>query len=192
MKLLTKTQRAQLVANGRDHDRDHRPVVKFFDPSGAATWLFTELDPEDGDTLFGLADLGFGSPELGYSSLADMASVRCCLGLGIERDLYFKANHSLSVYAEAARAAGRIVEIGPELEEIVNRCDSIADCPRRSALGQQQFYMLEANLKHVVCEVKAGEFEQFKLYQPSQTPARDGRRAGSYDTRLVVRTTTVS
>ena len=116
MKLLTKTQRAQLLDNGRDRDRDHRPVVKFFDPTGAATWLFTELDPEDGDTLFGLADLGFGSPELGYASLAEIASVRCRFGLGIERDLYFKAKHSLSVYAEAARAAGRIVEFGAEIE----------------------------------------------------------------------------
>ena len=118
MKLLTKTQRAQLLANGRDRDRDHRPVVKFFDPTGAATWLFTELDPEDGDTLFGLADLGFGSPELGYSSLAEIASVRCRFGLGIERDLYFNPKHSLSVYAEAARAAGRIVEYGAEIEMV--------------------------------------------------------------------------
>ena len=118
MKLLTKTQRAQLLANGRDPDWDHRPVVKFFDPSGAATWLFTELDPKDGDTLFGLADLGFGSPELGYSSLAEIASIQCRYGLGIERDLYFKATYSLSVYAEAARAAGRILEFGPEIEVV--------------------------------------------------------------------------
>ena len=52
MNLLTKTQREQLLVNGRNRDQDHRPVVKFFDPCGAATWLFTELDPEDGDTLF--------------------------------------------------------------------------------------------------------------------------------------------
>ena len=127
MKLLTKTQRAQLLANGRDPDRDHRPVVKFFDPSGAATWLFTELDPEDGDTLFGLADLGFGNPELGYSSLAEIASIQCRFGLGIERDMYFKPKHSLSVYAEAARTTGRIVEYGPELEVVVNGRDGAAD-----------------------------------------------------------------
>ena len=127
MKLLTKTQRAQLLANGRNRDQDHRPVVKFFDPSGAATWLFTELDPEDGDTLFGLADLGFGNPELGYSSLAEIASIRCCLGLKIERDLHFKPQHSLSVYSEAARAAGRIVEFGSELEVVMNGRNGAAD-----------------------------------------------------------------
>ena len=118
MKLLTKAQRAQLLANGRNRDRDHRPVVKFFDPSGAATWLFTELDPEDRDTLFGLADLGHGTPELGYSILAEIASVRCRFGLGIERDIYFEPKYSLSVYAEAARDAGRIVESGAEIEVV--------------------------------------------------------------------------
>ena len=118
MKLLTKTHRAQLLANGRNRDRDHRPVVKFFDPSGSATWLFTELDPEDGDTLFGLAGLGSGNPELGYSSLAEIASVRCRFGLGIERDLYFEPRYSLAVYAEAARDAGRIVESGAEIEAV--------------------------------------------------------------------------
>lgn len=121
MKLLTKTQREQLLVNGNNHDQNHRPVVKLFDPCGAATWLFTELDPDDGDTLFGLADLGHGTPELGYSSLAEIASVRCRFGLGIERDLDFKAKYSLSVYAEAACAAGRIVEFGPELEAAANR-----------------------------------------------------------------------
>ena len=44
-------------------------MVKLFNPLGAATWMATELD-EDGDTLFGLADLGFGCPELGYFSLS--------------------------------------------------------------------------------------------------------------------------
>ena len=126
MKLLTKTQRAQLLANGRDRDGDHWPVVKFFDPTGAATWLFTELDPEDGDTLFGLADLGTGNPELGYSSLAEIASIRCRFGLGIESDIYFQPKHSISLYAEAAFAAGRIVEFGPELEAVGKRRDEAA------------------------------------------------------------------
>ena len=127
MKLLTRTQREQLLVNGRNRDRDHLPVVKFFDPCGAATWLFSELDPADGDTLFGLIDLGCGTPELGYTSLAEIASVRNPFGLGIERDLYFEPKHSLSVCAEAARAVGRIVEIGPEIEEVANRTESIAD-----------------------------------------------------------------
>ncbi len=108
MILLTLELRDRLVANGRLRDVDHVPVVKFFNPVGAATWLATELD-EDNDTLFGLADLGFGCPELGSFSLIEMASVRLAFGLGIERDLYFEGTLPLSVYAEAARKAGRIV-----------------------------------------------------------------------------------
>ena len=115
MKLLTKRQRERLLANGRKRDRDYPPHVKFFNPCGAATWLFSELD-EDRDTLFGLADLGFGTPELGYSSLTEIAATRVRFGLAIERDLHFRPKHPMSVYTEAARAAGRIVEYGPELD----------------------------------------------------------------------------
>lgn len=126
MKLLTRTQREQLLFNGGNRDRDHLPVVKFFDPCGAATWLFAELDPADGDTLFGLADLGCGAPELGYTSLAEIASVRSPFGLGIERDLYFKPRHPLSVYAESPCDVGRIVEFGPEFVAVSNRRDNAA------------------------------------------------------------------
>ncbi|MCY3829155.1 MAG: DUF2958 domain-containing protein [Rhodospirillaceae bacterium] len=38
-------------------------------------------------------------------------------GLGIERDLWFEGRWPISVYAQAARQAGRIVESGPELDE---------------------------------------------------------------------------
>jgi hypothetical protein len=109
MILLTRELRDRLLANGCRRDTDHVPVVKFFNPIGAATWLANELD-EDGDTLFGLADLGFGCPEVGSFSLSEIASVRLPFGLGIERDLYFEGAFPLSVYAEAARKAGRIIE----------------------------------------------------------------------------------
>lgn len=97
MMLLTPELRGRLLANGRLHDVDHVPVVKFFNPVGAATWLATELD-EDGDTLFGLADLGFGCPELGSFSLMEIASVRLPFGLGIERDLNFEGTFPLHAY----------------------------------------------------------------------------------------------
>lgn len=87
---------------------DPVPVVKFFNPCGAATWLATELD-RDGDTLFGLADLGFGCPELGSFSLSELASVRLPFGLGIERDLSFESAHPLSAWTEWARRAGSIL-----------------------------------------------------------------------------------
>ena len=124
MKLLTKRQRDRLLKNGRNPDRDHPPAVKFFNPCGAATWLFSELG-EDGDTLFGLGDLGFGTPELGYSTLTEIAAIRVRFGLGIERDLHFRARYPLSIYTEAARAAGRIVEHGPELDEAAERSTTV-------------------------------------------------------------------
>ena len=118
MKLLTKELRDKLLANGREQakvkgtkaERDFWPVVKFFYPAGAATWLVTEADPEDHDILFGLCDLGHGFPELGSVRLSELQSFKGRFGLGIERDLHFEAKGPLSLYADAAREAGAIVE----------------------------------------------------------------------------------
>lgn len=112
MKLFAKTIEARLLANGRNRDRDHAPVVKIFNPCGSATWLLSELD-QDG-ILFGLCDLGMGSPELGSVGRDDLETFRNNqTGLGLERDLYFGAVSPMSVYAEAARISGRIVDTFP-------------------------------------------------------------------------------
>ncbi|MGJ7542515.1 DUF2958 domain-containing protein [Variovorax sp. LT1R16] len=112
-KLITDEQRAQLLANGRQSleqkNFDPAPVVKLFTPDAGATWLLTEIDPDDHDHAFGLCDLGLGYPELGWVSLAEIATVRGRLGLPIERDLHFEAQKRLSTYAREARLAGRIV-----------------------------------------------------------------------------------
>lgn len=117
MILLTPDLRAMLRANAAahhdavltdSHEPDPAPVVKFFNPMGAATWLATELD-SDRDTLFGLADLGFGCPELGSFSLSEIEAVRLTGGLTIERDLFFASSHPLSVWADTARRAGSIL-----------------------------------------------------------------------------------
>ncbi|WP_439570791.1 DUF2958 domain-containing protein [Sphingomonas sp.] len=97
------------AAQGGKPEPDPVPVVKLFNPVGAATWLATELG-EDGDTLFGLADLGFGCPELGYFSLSEIASLRLPFGLGIERDIGFSTTASLSVWADTARRVGSILQ----------------------------------------------------------------------------------
>lgn len=112
-KLITDEQRAQLLANGRqsldNDDFDPPPVVKLFTPDADATWLLTEIDPDDHDHAFGLCDLGHGFPELGYVSLAELQSVRSRLGLPVERDLHFTASKPISAYAREARLAERIV-----------------------------------------------------------------------------------
>jgi hypothetical protein len=117
--MVLESQRAEMLANwqrgcelaaaGRDAEHDPRPVLKLFNPCGAATWLLTELLPdEDGELAFGLCDLGFGSPELGYVSLEEIRSTKLPLGLYIERDIHFNATKTLSEYAAEARRLGRI------------------------------------------------------------------------------------
>lgn len=90
MILLAGTQRDRLLANGRQRDQDHIPVVKFFNPLGEGVWLATELD-EEGDIMFGLADLGY--PELGSWSLGEMQSVR--LPFGIPRRISMQSSQRL-------------------------------------------------------------------------------------------------
>ncbi len=82
---------------------DLEPVVKFFHPYGAGTWLFSELD-EEGETLFGLCDLGMQCPELGYANLPEMQDMKNRYGWQmIERDQHWSADKSLSAYADDAR-----------------------------------------------------------------------------------------
>jgi len=49
-----------------------------------------------------------GCPEIGSVSLSELASVRGCLGLPVERDLKFMPNQTLSAYAADARKCGYI------------------------------------------------------------------------------------
>ena len=122
MTLLTPELRAALRANAeasraadeRGQRFDPPPVVKLFNPVRPATWLATELYA-DGDTLFGLADLGFGCPELGVFSLSEIAAVRLPFGLAIERDLTFVSDAPLSRWAELARRHGSIISVEREL-----------------------------------------------------------------------------
>lgn len=110
MYLFTKAQFGQLLANGRNRDQDHFPVLKLFTPDANCTWLLNEVDPEDRDIAFGLCDLGQGFPELGCVSLTELRALRGKYGLPIERDLSFTAEHPISVYAKAARQAEGITE----------------------------------------------------------------------------------
>ncbi len=89
MILLTPELRCDLRANAVAHhaallaDRpepDPVPLLKLFNPLGAAMWLATELDADD-DTLFGLADLGFGS-SLARSACGKSPACGCRSGSG--------------------------------------------------------------------------------------------------------------
>ena len=112
--LITDEQRAQLLANGQasveNQDIDPPPFVKLFTPDGHATWLLTELDPVDGDTAYGLCDIGIGLPETGTVRISELASIVGPLKRPIERDLYFTAKRTLSEYTRLARMNGSIID----------------------------------------------------------------------------------
>ena len=112
MTLITDEQRQQMLANGeaaaRGEDSDPYPVVKLFTPDAHAIWLLTELDPDDGDTAYGLCDVGLGSPELDSIKLSDLESIRGPSQLPVARDLHFMAKRRLSEYASLARVDGSI------------------------------------------------------------------------------------
>ncbi|WP_280811693.1 DUF2958 domain-containing protein [Variovorax boronicumulans] len=109
---ITDAQFELLLANGaqsrRQADFDPVPVVKLFTPDAGATWLLSEIDPEDHGIAFGLCDPGLGFPELGCVSLAELAEVRGMLGLPIAQDSHFRTGKRLSAFAKEARMAGRI------------------------------------------------------------------------------------
>jgi len=111
-KLILANQMTKLKSNGAKAAQtgdgsSFEPVVKFFMPGGGATWLITEI-ADDGDTLFGLCDLGHGTPELGYVSLDELRTVRGRFGLKVERDAHFKAKKTIAEYADEARSFGII------------------------------------------------------------------------------------
>lgn len=118
MQLLTQAQRNRLLANGRQQaplrgtsdEIDFEPVVKLFNPCGAATWLLTELDPDDPDIAFGLCDLGMGYPEVGSVLLSELEGYHGPIGLGIERDRHWSPRGTLMDYARAAWDAGYVTE----------------------------------------------------------------------------------
>lgn len=119
MKPLTEAQIKHLIANGEKQaslrgtpqECDFHPVVKLFTPDGSATWLLTEIDPEDHTVAWGLCDLGMSFPEFGTVSLTELTEVRGRLGLTVERDLYWTAKGPISAYIELANFKGTIMKL---------------------------------------------------------------------------------
>lgn len=110
--LLTQIIRQKLLANGaRSAAGEHIdpvPVVKLFTPDANATWLLTEIDPDNPDIAFGLCDLGLCCPELGSVSLKEIERLRGPLGLPVERDRHYGETRRLSEVAKMARRAGSV------------------------------------------------------------------------------------
>ncbi|WP_186139493.1 DUF2958 domain-containing protein [Burkholderia gladioli] len=110
--LVTVEQRAQLLANGEARAAgqgiDPLPVVRLFTPDAHTTWLLAALDPADGDTAWGLIDLGIGMPALGTVKLSDLAGIVGPQRRPVLRDLYFHAARPLSEYLQLAQRDGSI------------------------------------------------------------------------------------
>jgi hypothetical protein len=90
---MTQELRKRFEQVGRQEDvEDPIVIAKFFNPSGAGTWLATEFYPEDG-LFFGYASI-FRDPmmdEWGYFSLAEFENTPLPpFGLKVERDLYWE------------------------------------------------------------------------------------------------------
>jgi hypothetical protein len=103
MKKMVANHNRSQVANANDELFDPKPAVKLFDCAGASTWLISECD-ENG-YAFGLCDLGWGQPELGYVYIPELIEA---LGWRLNKDRYFQADKLMSEYAKVARAEGRI------------------------------------------------------------------------------------
>jgi len=65
-------------------------------------------DPSDGDTAWGLVDLGIGMPALGTIKLSDLSVIVGSQNRSVRRDLYFRATRPLSEYVRLAQLDGSI------------------------------------------------------------------------------------
>jgi hypothetical protein len=110
--LISHAVFSQMLMNGHasagGDDIDPLPAVKIFTPDAGATWLLTEIDPDDEDRAFGLCDLGLGMPELGWVRFSELEALGGKLGLPAEVDLHFIATRPLSKFAEDARRVRQI------------------------------------------------------------------------------------
>ncbi|HCI2706171.1 TPA: DUF2958 domain-containing protein [Pseudomonas aeruginosa] len=110
--LIADDDRIRLLVNGQaradGQETDPLPVVRVFTPDAHLTWLLAALDPADGDTAYGLIDLGLGMPALGTVKLSDLASIVGPRKQPVMRDRYFQPTRRLSEYLRLAEENGSI------------------------------------------------------------------------------------
>lgn len=88
---------------------DFKPVIRLFTPDANASWLLSELDPDDPDSAYGVCDPGLGYPKLEWVQFEELDLVRGPMGLPIELDPSFIANKTDRAYWEEAVLEGKIV-----------------------------------------------------------------------------------
>lgn len=112
--LITAQERERLLAHGQSRADGLTiaplPVVRLFTPDAHVIWLLAALDPTDGDTAYGLIDLGLGMPEMGYVKLSDLASIVGPQQRPVMRDRFFQSVRPMSEYRRLAQENGSIVD----------------------------------------------------------------------------------
>ena len=113
--LFTKSQFSQLIANGELPHKDYAPLTRLFIKGTGSQWLISELFYKH-NHAYGITDFGDGTIRIG---LINLSKIR---GLAdenhpLEADPNFAGRYKLSVYARAAKAAGRIVTDEAALRE---------------------------------------------------------------------------
>ena len=110
--LITEDDRVCLLSHGQARAAgraiDPVPVVRLFTPDAHVTWLLAALDPADGDTAWGLIDLGIGIPAQGTVKLSELAGIVGPRQQPVMRDLYFCPTRTLSEYTRLAQRDGAI------------------------------------------------------------------------------------
>jgi len=96
MRLMTDALIKRLAQLGDQDVPDPIIAAHFFDPCGSADWYVTAYYPED-NVIFGWAEIVPGMGEWGYTSVAELQSIKGPLGIGIERDLYWKERKASEV-----------------------------------------------------------------------------------------------
>lgn len=92
MKLMTKEiekkAQAAFATYSTTELKDMQVVAKFFNPCGSWTWYLLNQDPADPDYLWGI--VSGNEVEMGSFSLSELQGFKGPLGIGIERDRWFK------------------------------------------------------------------------------------------------------
>ncbi|MCK9544957.1 MAG: DUF2958 domain-containing protein [Novosphingobium sp.] len=99
MKLLTKQLEERFKKIGsQENAKDPIAIAKFFNPTGAGTWIATEYDSKN-KIFYGFVSI-FGD-HWGSFSLKELEDLKLPFGLGIERDMYFEEQPISKVFPKA-------------------------------------------------------------------------------------------
>ena len=105
--LFTKSQFSQLIANGELPHKDYAPLTRLFIKHTDKQWLINELFYKH-NHAYGITDFGDGKIKVGLINLSKIRGL-ADENYPLEADSKFAGRYKLSVYARAAKAAGRIV-----------------------------------------------------------------------------------